>query len=212
MYKYILWDHDGVLVDTEKYYFEATRLIFQDHGVELTQAIYLDYMARGETTWNFVRETGVSDEGIRAEKDRRNEIYREFIRTGEIEVEGVLETLEVLSRTYRMAIVTTSRRRDFQLIHEKRKIISYIEFVLDREDYEMAKPHPEPYLTALERFGAEPSEAVVVEDTSRGMASAIAAGIDCIVINHPFTVTQDFTGAKGSIDAITDLPGYLGVG
>lgn len=212
MYKYILWDHDGVLVDTEKYYYEATRQIFQDHGVKLSHTTYLEYMALGKTTWDFIRETGVSDDGVRAEKERRNEIYRDFLKNGQIEIEGVLETLELLSSHFRMAIVTTSRRLDFQLIHENRTITSYMEFVLDREDYEMAKPHPEPYQTALQRFGAAPSEAVVVEDTSRGMASAIAAGIDCLVMNHPFTAAQDFTGAKGSIDAITDLPGYLGVG
>ena len=55
-----------------------------------------------------------------------------------------------------MAIVTTSKRRDFELIHRERPIIRYMDFVLTIEDYSRAKPDPEPYLTALKRFRARP--------------------------------------------------------
>jgi HAD superfamily hydrolase (TIGR01509 family) len=51
--------------------------------------------------------------------------------------------------------------------------------VLVREDYQHAKPHHEPYLTGLKRFGATKEETSVVEDSSRGLSSAVAAGIDC---------------------------------
>ncbi|WP_284646286.1 HAD hydrolase-like protein [Paenibacillus silviterrae] len=50
-----------------------------------------------------------------------------------------------------MAIVTTAKRADFQLIHENRQIRQFMEFVLVREDYERTKPHPEPYLIGLKR-------------------------------------------------------------
>ncbi|WP_311764989.1 HAD hydrolase-like protein [Paenibacillus agricola] len=69
-------------------------------------------------------------------------------------MEGVVETLAELSKYVRMAIVTTAKRANFQLIHEKRQIRPFMEFVLVREDYERTKPHPEPYLTGLKRFGA----------------------------------------------------------
>ena len=68
---------------------------------------------------------------------------RKYLRTEDIEIEGVLPTLAELANTYRMAIVTTSKRADFALIHEDRSILDYMEFYLDREDYERAKPHPE---------------------------------------------------------------------
>ena len=71
---------------------------------------------------------------------------RNIIRTEDIEIEGVLQTLSELANTYRMGVVTTSKRADFALIHENRSILDYMEFYLDREDYKQAKPHPEPYL------------------------------------------------------------------
>jgi HAD superfamily hydrolase (TIGR01509 family) len=61
-----------------------------------------------------------------------------------------------------------------------------MDFVLVREDYSLAKPHAEPYLTGLKRFGATKEEALVVEDSSRGLQSAVAAGIDCAVVYSDF--------------------------
>ena len=102
--------------------------------------------------------------------------------TEDIEIEDVLETLDVLSDEYRMGIITTSKPPDFALIHEGRSILNHMDFYRTREDYERAKPHPGPYLKGLERFGAAAAEAVVIEDSARGLKSAIAAGIDCIVV------------------------------
>jgi beta-phosphoglucomutase-like phosphatase (HAD superfamily) len=75
-----------------------------------------------------------------------------------------------------MAIVTTAKRADFKIIHEKRQIRHFMDFVLVREDYKLAKPHPEPYLTGIKRLGATKEETLVVEDSSRGLNSAVAAG------------------------------------
>ena len=104
-----------------------------------------------------------------------------------------------------MAIVTTSKRVDFELIHENRQIRQFMDFVLVRDDYELAKPHPEPYLTALRRFGASKEEALVVEDSGRGLSSAVAAGIDCAIVYNEFTKTNDFSQASYRIDTLIEL-------
>ena len=96
--------------------------------------------------------------------------------TEDIEIEGVLETLDLLAGAYRMGIVTTSKPPDFALIHEKRSILDYMDFYLTREDYERAKPHPEPYLKGLQRFGATAAETVVVEDSARGLKVGNSGG------------------------------------
>lgn len=65
-----------------------------------------------------------------------------------------------------MAIVTTSKREDLELIHQDRHITQYMDFVLVRDDYTRAKPDPEPCLTALKRFRSPKEEALVVKDSS----------------------------------------------
>jgi beta-phosphoglucomutase-like phosphatase (HAD superfamily) len=121
------------------------------------------------------------------------------------EVEGVVETLAELSKYVRMAIVTTAKRVDFEIIHEKRQVRQFMEFVLVREDYKLTKPHPEPYLTGIKRLGATKEETLVVEDSSRGLNSAVAAGIDCAIVYTDFTKTHDFSQASYRIETLIEL-------
>ena len=104
-----------------------------------------------------------------------------------------------------MAIVTTSKRADFEIIHEARQITKYMDFVLTREDYALAKPHPEPYLTGLTRLGATKEETLVVEDSARGLNSAVAAGIDCAIVRNEFTKSQAFSKASYRIEGLAAL-------
>jgi beta-phosphoglucomutase-like phosphatase (HAD superfamily) len=80
-----------------------------------------------------------------------------------------------------------------------------MDFVLVREDYKLAKPHPEPYLTGLSRLIATKQETLVVEDSARGLSSAVAAGIDCAVVYNEFTKAQDFSEASYRINALSEL-------
>jgi HAD superfamily hydrolase (TIGR01509 family) len=204
--QYLLWDHDGVLVDTERWYFEATRIVLGHAGIELSEADYLRRMATGRGSWHLLEQQGYSAAEIAACRDERNAIYQDFIRTRDIEIEHVDEVLESLAVDFRMAIVTTARRVDFDLIHAERDIVRHFEFTLTVEDYPRAKPHPDPYQAALDRFGANAGEAVAIEDTSRGLAAARAAGLPCVVIAHPFTAAQDFTDATRIVEGIRDVP------
>ena len=209
MKKYILFDHDGVLVDTEFWYFKAGERALADIGFTLDRDQYLRDMTQGFATWAQAVAAGIDDQTISTQREVRNVYYQEYLRTEDIEIEGVLQTLAELADSYRMAIVTTCKRADFDLIHEHRPILDYMDFYLDREDYARAKPHPEPYLRGLERFGATADETVVVEDSARGLKSAIAAGIDCIVVANEFTASQDFSEATAKAATIRDLPSTI---
>ncbi len=204
-YKYILFDHDGVLVDTEHWYFEATRRALAELGIELDRGTYHGIMIRGAAAWELAEQRGISDATIAVQKERRNAWYQEYLLAEDIEIPGVTETLRQLQGRHRMAIVTTSRGTDFDLIHRQRDIVPFMDFVLKREDYTHSKPDPEPYLLALERFGAAASDALVVEDSERGLRSAVAAGIDCAIVHNPFTATHDFDAATYRIQSLAEL-------
>ena len=205
MKKYLLFDHDGVLVDTEFWYFKAGERALADIGFTLDRDRYLRDMTRGLGTWAQARAAGIDERTISRQREVRDVYYQEYLRTEAIEIEGVVETLAELSKYVRMAIVTTSRRVDFEMIHEKRHIRQFMDFVLVREDYKLAKPHPEPYLTGLKRLGATRRETLVVEDSSRGLNSAVAAGIDCVIVHNDFTKSQDFSQASYRIETLIEL-------
>lgn len=206
---FVLFDHDGVLVDTEHWYFMAGRRALAEIGIDLDLGRYVRDMAAGAGTWAPARAAGVDDRTIGRLRDVRNSYYQEYLRTERIEIEGVVDVLAELSRTVRMAIVTTSKPQDFAMIHRARDIVRFMDFVLTRDDYTRAKPDPEPYLTALARFGASLQEALVVEDSARGLRSAVAAGIDCVVVDNAFTRAQDFSRATHRIRTLTELPALV---
>ena len=130
MKKYILFDHDGVLVDTEFWYYRAGERALADIGFTLDRDQYLRDMTQGMATWAQAIAAGVDEQTISRQREVRNVYYQEYLRTEDIEIEGVLQTLAELADTYRMAIVTTSKRADFALIHEKRSILDYMDFHL----------------------------------------------------------------------------------
>ena len=209
MKKYILFDHDGVLVDTELWYYKAGERALADIGLTLDRDQYLRDMTQGMASWAQARAAGVDEQTISRQREVRDAYYQEYLRTEDIEIEGVLETLDVLAGEYRMAIITTSKPTDFALIHERRSILDHMEFYLTREDYERAKPHPEPYLKGLQRLGAAAAETVVIEDSARGLKSALAAGIDCIVVANEFTATHDLSKATAKVATFRELPSTI---
>ena len=137
-------DHDGVLVETEQWYYLANKRALASLGIDLPREVYLANMANGVSAWERARACGIAESEVRSARERRNEYYQEYLATEDIEIEGVLETLAELAGTYRMAVVTTAKPPDFALIHENRSILDHMEFCLTRGDYERAKPHPEP--------------------------------------------------------------------
>lgn len=205
MKEVILFDNDGVLVETELWYFRANEKAMKELGVTLELEYYLELMKHGGNWWELALNRGVSMEDVNRARERRSLYYQHYLQSEDIYIEGVEEVIAELSERYRMGIVTTSRRVDFNLIHHEEKLTRYMEFILCEEDYPRAKPHPDPYLKALVLMGVNPDQALVVEDSQRGLTAAITAGIECAVVRNDFTASHDFSAATYRIDSLSDL-------
>jgi len=151
----------------------------------------------------------MDEHSVQRHRVERNALYQEFLRSQPIEIAGVEEVLAELAPRHRMAIVTTARRSDFELIHAERDLLGHFEFVLTVDDYARSKPHPDPYLAALARLGAEPHETIAIEDSTRGLKSARAAGIPCVVIRSSLTASEEFPEAWRVVDSISEIPRVL---
>ena len=205
----LLWDHDGVLVDTERHYYRATHSVLERLGHVLDEATYLEIMAQGMSCWSWAMARGCSERDALQGRRERDALYQELLQSEPIEIDGVEAVLAELAPQYRMAIVTTAMPADFQLIHAKRSIVDYFDVVIANGDYARSKPAPDPYLRGLERLGAEPHEALAIEDSSRGLRAAIAAGVDCAVVHSEFTAAQDFSGAYARMSTLAELPALI---
>uniref|UniRef100_UPI004047B39D HAD family hydrolase n=1 Tax=Aliarcobacter sp. TaxID=2321116 RepID=UPI004047B39D len=209
MKKYILFDNDGVLVETENWYYEANKKALKELGLNLELEIYLEIMARGGTAWEVAIEAGISTDVIDKKRFQRDIYYQEYLNTKNLEIPNVKKVLASLSKKYKMAIVTTSRRVDFELIHKNRGISDYMQFILCVEDYKRAKPYPDPYLKGLKEFNASNEQTIVVEDSQRGLISAVNANIECVIVKNEFTKTHDFSKANYFINTLEELETIL---
>ena len=207
--RFVLWDNDGVLVDTEEGYFLATRRALAEIGVALELANYHRLRAQGVTSWTLAEAAGIDPMTIDGQRRLRDDYYQQFIRSRNLEIDGVHDTVASMT-AYRMAIVTTAKRRDFELIHRERRIVRHMEFVLTGDDYQPHKPAPDGYLAALSRFGASADEAVVIEDSKQGLDAARAAGLRCVIVHNKFFGSaHDFDGASRVLDSVAAVPRVL---
>jgi HAD superfamily hydrolase (TIGR01509 family) len=210
MPKAIFWDNDGVLVDTEHLYYRATREVLAEIGASLGEEQYVELFLRRNTgAWHLAEERGLSRAEIARLRAKRNALYGELLRAGGTVIAGVEEVLRALAPRYRMAVVTSSSREHFDLVHAASGLLRYFEFALTREDYERSKPDPEPYLRALARAGLAPGECLAIEDSERGLAAATAAGLECIVVPSRLTAGGDFRRAARVLAHIRELPAVL---
>lgn len=202
--KFVLFDNDGVLVETENWYYEASKRALKEFfNFTLEFDAYMDIMTSGGGVWVVVPDATTKQ--IDIARDQRNKYYQEYLQSKNIVIEGVHDVLSELSKKYKMGIVTTSRRVDFEIIHNNRGIVNFMDFVLCEGEYTRAKPYPDPYLKGLENFNAHKDEAIVVEDSQRGLTAAYRAGIDCVVVHNEFTKTQDFSQATYKIKKFEEL-------
>lgn len=209
-YRALLWDNDGVLVDTERWYFQATREVLAKVGIELTEALFFTlFLARSGGAWHLAAERGLSEMEIADLRRERNERYQRFLAEKPLPIPGVEETLRRLRPHFAMGIVTSSHRVDFEAIHRRTGFLRYFDFALTLEDYGSSKPDPEPYRRGVARTGFAPSACLVIEDAPRGLIAARAAGLDCWVIPTELTRRADFSAATRELRDVREVAELL---
>jgi HAD superfamily hydrolase (TIGR01509 family) len=209
-FKAILWDNDGVLVDTEHLYRDATRAVLATVGVDLSDDQYRElFLSQNNGAWHLAAELGHSETAIASMRKDRDARYSALLRARNHTMAGVEEVLQQLHGHYAMGVVTSSQRTHFEIIHAATGLMRYFDFVLTREDYVNSKPDPEPYLAGIAKTGFSAGECIAVEDTPRGLTAATGAGIKCVVIANELTAGGDFTAAHKILRDIRELPALL---
>jgi HAD superfamily hydrolase (TIGR01509 family) len=151
---------------------------------------------------------GFSDEKIEALRAERDELYASLLRTREIGLPGVEVGLRRLVKQFDLCMVTTAPRACIDIIHDRTGFLPFFRMVVTEEDVVRHKPDPEPYLVAMKKMKVDPEQAIAFEDTERGVVSAAAAGLRCVVIPHDLTRFQDFSKAAFRAKDFSDAVEY----
>jgi beta-phosphoglucomutase family hydrolase len=179
----VLWDLDGVLVDSTRFHFEAYRRLAADHGRELTLDEFRDLIGlRNETIMQRLFGELPPDE-VERRSERKEALFRKAIE-GRVEaLPGAVGLARALREAgVRMAIVSSTPRRNVEMILGSLGLSDCFDVIVAAEDVSRGKPDPEVFLAAAERLGLPPAGCVVLEDAPEGVEGAKAAGMRAIAV------------------------------
>lgn len=208
----VLFDFDGVLVDTEWAIYQAWLRTFQTHGHDLPLDVYTHCIGSDFATWS--PKTHLEDLTGRAfdwhdlDLRRQEEILSEL--SGEGTMQGVIALLERLTRdAVRRAVVSSSSHHWVDGWLEKLSFGHHFETVVCRGDAERIKPAPDLFLEAARRLDLAPADCLVIEDSLNGVKSAKAAGMAVWVVPNRVTAGLDFSAADRIFRSLDELAAVL---
>lgn len=183
----LLFDMDGVIIDSEPLHDEAQRVVFREFDLDVPESIFptIRGMREREAFELIVREyangRAYVDDLIAAKERTYRELTRDLTA-----IPGALTFIRNSHTIYRLALTTSSVLVDLQIAFEKFDLARYFETVVTAEDIEHPKPHPQPYLATAAKLGIRPSACLVIEDSTNGVRSAVAAGCEVAAITTSF--------------------------
>lgn len=208
----VLFDFDGILVDTEWAIYQAWLRTFQKHGHDLPLEIYTHCIGSDFATWspkNHLEElSGLNFDWHDLDHSRQEEILRDLENEGPMP--GVTDLLnQLILKNIRRAVVSSSSHHWVDTWLEKINCIERFEAVVCRGDAPRIKPAPDLYLEGARRLKLAPADCLVIEDSLNGIKSAIAAGMTVWVVPNRVTEGLDFSGAERVFPSLGDLAAAL---
>ena len=182
----VVFDLDGVIVDSEHVWDEAREGLAKERGGRWHEDAQRDMMGMSSVEWSRYMHDVIGlpepPEKISAEVVRRLEaIYREDLPV----FRGAPEAVERLAAKWPLAVASSSNRPLIDLVLELSGLARFFQATVSSEEVQHGKPAPDVYEEAARRLGVEPSRCAAVEDSESGIRSAKAAGMRVIAIPNP---------------------------
>ena len=203
----VAFDMDGLMFETESVYWKSAVVLLGRRGCEYTQELCDATMGRTpEFTFKLFIERCSLTEDWRTLQRESEDIFIDLLKEGYETQPGLLELLDILEeRGIPRGVCTSSARRVVTEVLKKDGIGERFDFVITSDDITRGKPDPQIYQKAAARFGVAPGEMLVLEDSSAGAASAVAAGAPCCMLKAEHNFNADFSRAVAVVERL-DAP------
>ena len=181
----VIFDLDGVIIDTEEVWEEVRRGYVAEHGREFlpdTQDRMMG-MSTGEWSRHLAEEVGVPHPAERVAADVLGRMAERY-RTALPLIEGSVETVRRLGARFTLGLASSSARVLIDQVLATAGLTDAFAVTLSTEEVARGKPAPDVYLTAVEKLGLTPAACAAIEDSSNGLRSAAAAGLAVIAVPH----------------------------
>lgn len=210
MLQAIIFDFDGLMLETEGADFYSWQECYQLYGASLDLATWLPYIGMGSSSITFDIYAHLEEQaGMPINRDeirsRRCARYTELVAQQAL-LPGVEKLIaSARSRGLRLAVASSSNREWVCGHLEQRKLREYFEVVVCEDDVRYTKPDPELYLTALTKLGIKAEEAMALEDSPNGVLAAKRAGLFCIAVPNPLTCHMTYEEADLRLPSLVEI-------
>lgn len=180
----VIFDMDGVLIDSGPAHYESWKQLARQHGIEVTDEQFSHAFGRPSrdiirTLWG----NDVSDDDIARYDAEKERLYREIVHGNLPLMPGVRDALAGLKDAgYTMAVATSGPRENLELVLDEGGLRPFFAATVTGFDIEHGKPAPDCFLLAADRINLQPADCVVVEDAPVGIKAGVAAGMPVIAL------------------------------
>jgi beta-phosphoglucomutase len=193
MIRAVLFDMDGVLVDSEELIYLAAKQMFEEHGITVTREDFKPFIGTGENSYlgNVAKRYGFAMD-ISRDKRRTYEIYAQVAPKQLRLLPGVKSFIDKCrNKELKLAVATSADEIKMKVNLKATGLYTGIfDAMVNGLEVIHKKPHPEIYLKAAEKLDLNASACLVVEDAVNGIEAARAAGAKCLAVTGSFTATE----------------------
>ncbi len=201
----IIWDMDGVLVDSASFHFAAWQEVFSRRGVKFTDEDFTKlFGSRNDFIVRSVLGQNIPEEDIKTITQEKELEFRNTIKGKAKLLPGVSRLLDMMQGNLKMALVSSAPKENIDLISSELHMEEHFDCVVSGHEVAESKPSPEIYSLAAKRLQINPGNCLVIEDSPLGVNAAKAAGMKCLAVSHSHP-QQDMIEASAVVNTLEDI-------